>query len=352
VVLRIKIDYLCQHMEENNNLYSFNIIELLRLFWKWRVKIIVVCVIAGIISAVVSFMITPKYKSSMVFFPTVNNSISAAFLRENSGEKSDPLEFGSESQVEEMLQILNSDLMKREVINRFNLIKHYNIDTSDVYKYVKLSKMYDRNISFHRTEFTSIEATVLDENPQMAADLVDGISVLIDSIKTAIQRQVALQALSVVEQSYNEKRNEIKILNDSLEILGTMGIYNIEQQASALTDRMARGGGNVDEIKRQQMMLAKYGRAYETLARTVYLELEKESDLKKKYVEAKVDAEGTLTHKFVVSKSGRSDIKAYPIKTLIVLITLFSTFAFSLVIIFIYEKIYLPVNKAAKQAIA
>ncbi len=333
-------------MEENKNPYTFHLLDLLQVFWRWRVKIIVVTLLAGVLMAVFSgpWFITPKFKSDMIFFPTVNNSFSASFLREN-GEKADPLEFGTETQVEEMLQILNSDLMKGEVIRRFDLLHHYNIDTSNKYKYQKLGNIYDHNISFKRTEFTSILCTVQDEDMQMASDIVDGISVIIDSLKTAIQRQVAYQALAMVENSYHEKQQEIKWLNDSLEILAQMGVYNASEQAKTLTDRLSKGGFSQGEIEKQQQLLAKYGRAYETLSRTVFLELEKLSDLKKKYDEAKVDANSSLTHKFVVSKSGRSEIKSYPIRSMMVVVALFSTFLLSLVLIFIFEKIYKPLRQ-------
>lgn len=338
-------------MNEQNQVFSFHLITFIKMYWRWRWKIfIVVCVGLGAGALFSSpWFITPLYTSNMVFYPTVTNSISAAFLKENSGAKSDPLEFGAEIQVEQMLQVLNSDLMKGAVIQRFDLMKHYNISQDDPYRNLKLSKTYDRNVNFKRTEFTSIECIVKDHDPAFAAAMVDGIAVIIDSLKTEIQRSVAAQALKVVEQSYLTKEAELAKINDSLQKISDMGIYSLKDQASTLTDRLSKGGYNNSDIKEQQSLLAKYGQAYETLTRTRYLEQEKLSDLKKMYDAAKVDAEATLTHKFIISKSGKAEFKSYPVRWLITALSGLGALGFCLVFIFLLERVIIPFRQKDKE---
>ncbi len=333
---------------ENNKQveYHFNVIEMIQILWKWRKKIIIVMLIAAGLSAIATgpWLITPLYKSNMIFYPTVNNSFSSSFLKDNQGDKSDPLVFGTEVQVEGMLQILNSDLTRGAVMKHFDLLNHYHLNNDDEYRYVKLGRMYDRKVSFKRTEFTSIECTVLDEDPEFAAKMIDGISDIMDSIKTQIQRQVATQALAIVEEAYFTKRKEIQFYNDSLNRLGDLGVFNVAEQAKVLTDIQLKNGANTEV---QKKLLAKYGRSFETLARTVFLELEKESDLRKFYDQARIDASANVQHKFIVSKSGPSQFKAYPIRSLMVLLTCLATLAFTCLVILIYEKIYLPNKKPA-----
>lgn len=323
--------------------YQFNLISLIQLYWKWRWHLLILAGLAILASAIFSgpMFITPKYKSNIIFYPTVNNSISNAFLSQKSGENSDPLMFGQESQAEEMLQILNSDLLKGAVIRRFDLLNHYHIDTTSIYKYAHLSRQYDANVKCHRTQYSSIEIEVFDEDPAFAAEMISGISSILDSLKTAIQRTVATQALSIVKAAYDQKQNEVQQLNDSLNILADMGVYNATEQAKMITDAISKGHNNVQQM---QQNLAKYGRAYETLANKVRLEQEKLSDLQKKYEEAKIDAEETLTHKFEISRSGRSDIKAYPIRWLIVVVTTASTLAVAMIFFYIKDRV-LPALK-------
>lgn len=62
-------------------------------------------------------------------------------------------------------------------------------------------------------------------------------------------------------------------------------------------------------------------------------------------MQAKVDAEAAITHKFVVSKSGVSMYKAYPVRWLMVVIGTFSTLAAAILFIILFEKIYKPIQK-------
>jgi uncharacterized protein involved in exopolysaccharide biosynthesis len=71
------------------------------------------------------------------------------------------------------------------------------------------------------------------------------------------------------------------------------------------------------------------------------LEHEKEqlSHLRAKYQEARVDAEQTLPHKFIVNNAFPAEKKSYPIRWLIVLVSTVSTFIMALLVIIGYENI-------------
>jgi CBS domain containing-hemolysin-like protein len=62
-------------------------------------------------------------------------------------------------------------------------------------------------------------------------------------------------------------------------------------------------------------------------------------------MQAKVDAEAAITHKFVVSKSGASMYKSYPVRWLMVVIGTFSTLAAVILFIIVFEKIYKPIQE-------
>ena len=60
-------------------------------------------------------------------FPVATNSISKVLISQNSGIKEDILGIGEEEQAEQMLQMLNSNLIRDRIIQKYNLIEHYNI---------------------------------------------------------------------------------------------------------------------------------------------------------------------------------------------------------------------------------
>ena len=116
--------------------------SLLILIIRWKKPLIITVMIAALASALFSgpWFITPKFKSSVVFFPSSTNSISKALLEETGSEKQDILAYGEEEQAEQMLQILNSDEIRETIIQKYNLIEHYKINKDDSYP---MSKLYE-----------------------------------------------------------------------------------------------------------------------------------------------------------------------------------------------------------------
>ena len=109
---------------------GFHILLLLFKYWKLLVFI-------GLISAVVAFVfstplfIKPIYKSSVIMFSTSSNAVSQLILAEGIyNEFIDVTQFGDDAHIEQMIQILNSREIKDHIIEKYNLVEHYNIDTN------------------------------------------------------------------------------------------------------------------------------------------------------------------------------------------------------------------------------
>ena len=59
---------------------NFNTTNFFFFLYKWRKPLIIICLVAAIVSSVISLLITPKYKSSVILFPASTNAISKALL--------------------------------------------------------------------------------------------------------------------------------------------------------------------------------------------------------------------------------------------------------------------------------
>ena len=138
--------------------------------YQWRKPLVIFTLIASVLAAFVSspLIITPKFKSTAIIYPTTTNSISQALLVEHNPYRKDVLEFGEELEAERLLQILNSDEMQNRIIEEFNLFEHYEIHPEDQHAKTWMNLEFDDHFSFKRTELMSIEIEVLDENPELA----------------------------------------------------------------------------------------------------------------------------------------------------------------------------------------
>lgn len=330
-------------MAQNDNQNSdFNTTNFLLFLYKWRKPLIIVVLAAAIASAGLSFLITPKFKSTVIMFPTSTNAISKALLAENQGGKLDILEFGEEEQAEQMLQILNSNEIRARVIRKFNLVQHYNIDPASKYVMTNLIEEYNSNITFRRTEYMAVEINVLDKDPQMAADIANTISDLLDSVKNKMQKERALKAYQIVDREYSKLQNDIRLMEDSLSKLRELGINDYETQSEAYNTQLAialrmNTKTGVSAIEEKLKILGQYGGAYVSLRDQLDYFKKQLGIIKAKYEEAKVDYEQELPAKFIVDRAFKSERKTYPVRWMIVTISTLAAMLFSILLLIIFD---------------
>lgn len=319
--------------------------SVVNFFWRWRKVFIISCIIAAAISIVMTHpsITKPKYKAQHIFYPTKNNSISNALLTELNQRQQDPLEFGEEIEAEKALQIIQSGKLIGRLVRNFQLMKHYGIDPKkEKFPQYALDNKIQENFNFERTRYLSIKIEVLDEDPVMAANLANGIAELYDSVKTEIQNQVAQPALEIVKRALEEKQRKIEGIKNRLRDLGSKGITNYEEQSRALAEEIYKAQGSFNSSKLQQLMeerkkLVANGGDFIALNELIKLEEEKESNLMTQYEKRQVDVGERLSHKFTVEEATVPEIKFWPKRTFILLLSVVGTFFATAVILILIE---------------
>ena len=328
----------------NTKSFDFDSGNLIAFLFKYRKVLLIVTLAAAVVSSVVSLLLENKYRSTVILFPTTTNSISKALIADNFGGKDDVLELGEEEEAEQMLQVLNSDEIRNRIIDKYQLMRHYDIDTSDKYKYTKLTKKYESNISFKRTEFMSVRIDVLDHSPDTAALIANDIAALVDTVRNRMQKKIARDALKIVEDEYFGMIAYMQDLEDTLDKIRTYGVHDPEAQSEVLTEQLARATIEgkqkaVKVIEDKLSVLAKYGGTYTSIRDNFEWDRKQLSFLKAKYAEAKIDAERSLEHKFIVSSAVPAEKKSYPIRWLIVVSSSVATFLFTIICILVFNSV-------------
>ncbi|GAB4318875.1 MAG: hypothetical protein Kow00127_11000 [Bacteroidales bacterium] len=327
--------------------------NFLYFLYYWRKPLIIVSAAALILSVLFSspLFITPKYKSTVILYPVSTNSISKALLSETMSDKQDVMQFGEEEQTEQMLQILNSNRIRDRVIQKYDLLNHYEIDPDSKYKMTKLYREYENNISFRRTEFMAVKITVLDKDPVMAAEIANDIAALLDSTKNAMQKERAIRAYKIVEEEYRRQKQHVQEMEDSLTTLRQMGVHDYESQAEMINRQLAieLARGNKQGVKALEdklAILAKYGGPYVSIRDQLEYEKKQLSEIKAKYEEAKIDAEEVLPQKFVVEYAFPAEKKSYPIRWIIVLVSTLSAFILAMLVLAALDSLSVVKKKA------
>ena len=251
-------------------------------FKKWWKLLMWVFIIALAASIVVSLLITPRYKSTATLFPANSNRLSKAIMDYH--YSLDFMDYGIERDCEYCIQILSSESMERDVCKRFNLIEHYGINPNDPHKMFKLHEQYRGNVNVRRTEFLGVEVSVLDVDPQWAADMANFIAANYDTVCHRIHHARALNAADLMQGVCNRVGQEIKDLQDSLR-----RNPQYQQGLSKLIDEKCH-------------------------------EL---ADLETRAAQTQVDANENVSYKFLLDEAVAPDKKAYPKRAIIVLLGTF-----------------------------
>jgi uncharacterized protein involved in exopolysaccharide biosynthesis len=181
---------------------------------KWWKVIIAAFAVGLVASTVTAFLIKPMFKSTAVFFPTSSNRLSKAILGDR--YTYDFLDYGDEEDCEYAMQILNSQTMRDTVCNHFNLTTHYAIDENDAHRLYKLQKIYHSNVTVKRTDNLAVEVSVMDSDPQWAADIANFIVDYYDTLSRSVQRERAHNAFQLMSETQKVLSADIIILQDSL----------------------------------------------------------------------------------------------------------------------------------------
>jgi len=321
-------------MVENGENSVFEASNILDFIIQKRIHLVVVTAVALVVSLIISMIIPQKFKSTVILFPASSSSISQSLLSENFTDK-ELLKFGEQVEVEQMMQVLQSSEIRDRIIEKYNLIDHYQIDINGKYPNTTLYRTYKKNIRIIRTEYMSVKIDVYDESPETAAFIANDISALYDSTVNRMQKKRSVMAFQLVEVKYNEQKSLVSKMQDSIRDIHLLGVFEFESQSEVFNDQYATAlaAGNLrgaQELEKKLDILAEYGSTYTRLRDQLQEEIKKLAVLETKYSEAKIDMEQTLPHKYVVSGAEIAERKSTPIRWLIVVISTLSSFLFAL----------------------
>lgn len=267
--------YINSKMENTTKQHGNATVAFVAKWW----KVIVAAFALGLVaSTVTAFLIKPMFKSTAVMFPTSSNRLSKAILGDR--YTYDFLDFGDEEDCEYAMQILNSQTMRDTVCRRFNLITHYAIPEDHPHKLFKFQKTYRSNVTVKRTDNLAVEVSVMDSDPQWAADIANFIVDYYDTLSRAVLGTRSANANELMRGTSEKLRGEIAQLQDSLNA-SPRSSYSLQQMLDSKCEKLA-------EVE-----------SYMAVTGT--------------------DVETPISHKFMLDRATAADKKAYPKRLAIIL---------------------------------
>lgn len=323
-------------MENQKDAFTAN--DILDFLWKYKVIIMSLGIAAAVVSSVVSLMMEEKFKSTVVLYPTMASSI---IYSDQLTNEQDPTAFGEKDATEQMLQILESSYIREKVIAKFNLMHHYEIDTSDKLKEYYLNETYTEMIGFERNSKGAVMINVFDRSPDTAMYIASYISELYDSTRNAIIHEKALIDYEIKQENLNKLKAERQAVKDTMSVLTQLGAVTMDEAYNGLVKQMeiAETKEEKEKIAKKLEMTELYGMELVSYKITLDFLEDRIATMSSVVVQAHTNAFESPSHKFVIEPASLPVRKAYPVRWLIVVVSTFSTVFLAIVLLLFWEKV-------------
>ena len=290
---------------------------------KWRKQLLIVFIAGTIASYLLTFLITPLYKSTAVVYPYNLNV------------------YSKESATEQMVQLFNSEDVREQLIKAFDLYSHYDINPKGTAPRFRIMKQLDENISVNKTEYESVEINVLDADPKIAARMCDSMITYMDNKALALLREKAAENVLVFGNQMKEAKTEMDSMVATLTELSTKyGVLDYENQVLGFTREYYQSVGNGSSSSRMEQTrrnLEEKGNEAFSLKENLWRVRGQYNDIKKIYDQEKSNLTKTITFHNLVTKAVPAEKKDSPKRMILTLLLTISGMVLAVLVILYQE---------------
>jgi hypothetical protein len=242
-----------------------------------------------------------------------------------------------------MLQLFQSDSIFRHVASRFDLIKHYNLDPSNLSVRYDLLAMYNENVSIKKTEYEAVRIDVLDYHPDTACQMINVMVDAFNSFTLNLGKAKTKEQLQITNDLLRRKGIQIDSINTVLKELGVkFGIVEYAGQSRELSKEYYRtlATGNekkINELTNSLRNLEERGGEYHKLEEYLSNATSEYSALLNQFNILTSDLHKKITYTNMVLRPYPSEKKSYPIRWLLVTLSTCGSLLVAIIIIMMLE---------------
>jgi hypothetical protein len=239
--------------------------------------------------------------------------------------------FGGSADVDRILSIASSAPLKLYIVNRFNLFKHYKIDSAtQQYPIYSVLKQLDENYTFEKNDKGAVVVTVQDEDRFLSAQMTNEIVNKIDQTNRDLLNENKKKILEIYQVKLKNKEQEVKNLTDT--------IFMLKQEFNLYTD--------IDDLPSQvRSSKGANGSDYDAASERVkVLEEKKKGAIRElnnnivQFEQYKASISTDVPTLFILEKAFPAEKKSKPVRWLIVIASTIIAFVLSTLAILLIER--------------
>ena len=291
----------------------FNNEGLLKFIWKKKIPfllITIITVLAAIIFSGPKF-VTPLFKSEAILYPSNLST------------------YSDENETEQMLQFLKSDDILDKLISDFNLYKHYNIDRTTPHSKTLVTRKLKSNFSIGKSQYEGVSIKIYDKDPKQAKNMVDSVISYYNNIVKNQHDTKYKEIMNASAYEMNRLQKQIDSLKNNIkELRLKTKVLDIKKQAKVISPKensfYDQFLSHKEDFLIQDTVLVNLNKLY--------------IKEKGKYENAFRGYKNKVNYYVMVSEPKIADKKSYPVRWLIVLISLIGVYIITFIVMVLTDK--------------
>ena len=301
----------------------FNSNNIVDILFRWKIHLAVIIVVAVILSVFFSssIIITPLYKSYAVVYP------------------SNVFPYSDENETEQTMEILNSGDIRDDVIRKFDLASHWEIDSNYQYFTSTLYWIFSQRVKITKTPYEAVTIEVWDPDPRMANDVVNSILSFYNKKVSTLHKEKFYEVVVNYQTIVNDRKQKLDSLKERAQELGTKyGLMDYQAQSREVMRALLGSGGRYNEaLKYKKSMEEKGGEMY-LIQQMIRADADELGWFKLDLDRALLNYNREYTHLNILTKPYVADKKSYPVRWLIVVGSVLAAFFLAIIVIGIIER--------------
>ena len=214
-----------------------NLLGALGTLWRWRKQIVLTTAAGAVLAIVISLLLPNEYLGRTAFIALSPEQASIEGTFGASGRA--PLVYGTSDDLDRLLSVAESDELIDFMVDSFNLYRVYDIDSTKQKAPITVRREFLSNYEVERNQRDVVELSILDREPERAAEMVTAARNRIDAINLALIRGTQLRNSSSLREQIGQAEAALMSLNErSGELRDRYGVYNTEAQSEALSTQL------------------------------------------------------------------------------------------------------------------
>ena len=214
-----------------------NLLDIIKVLFQWKKPILYLCLGVGVLSALVSLLLPNYYQSTSIFYAASMDQAKPGQIFGTSN--SDTNFYGNDRDNDRLLTIAESNEVADYIIQKFDLYKHYDIDTTNEKAPFKVKEKFFKYYKVMKTKRDAIELSMEDTDKEQAAEIVNEARMKIDELYIKVVRGQLEKLKQSLTKNIEEKESKIVQLNDTLMYYrNTYGVYTTGTQGEIFAEQI------------------------------------------------------------------------------------------------------------------